>query len=101
MPDLLTLEHLGMYNARYERKEINEEKLNWAKRNACPSCGACGFIGMALTVLIMAEALGLALPVSAMLPATIRDLLEYAYQAGRQAVKLALIGLKPSDIVTS
>ena len=99
-PGLLTLEQLGMYSARYERGEIDEATLNWAKSNACPSFGACSFIGTASTMQIMAEALGLSLPGSALLPATSPDLLEYAYRAGRQAVRLALAGLKPSDIVT-
>lgn len=99
-PDLLTLEQLGMYSAKYERGEIDEAKLNWAKQNACPSCGACSFIGTASTMQIMAEALGLALPGSALLPATSPDLLDYAYRAGKQSVALALQGLKPSDIVT-
>ena len=99
-PNLLTLEQLGMYSAKYERGEIDEAKLNWAKHNACPSCGACSFIGTASTMQIMAEALGLALPGSALLPATSPDLVEYARQAGRQAVKLARDGVRPSDIVT-
>jgi len=99
-PDLLTLEQLGMYSAKFERGEIDEEKLNWAKCNACPSCGACSFIGTASTMQIMAEALGLTLPGSALLPATSPDLLDYAYRAGKQSVELALKGLKPSDIVT-
>ena len=99
-PDMLTLEQLGMYSAQYERGEIDEAKLTWAKHNACPSCGACSFIGTASTMQIMAEALGLALPGSALLPATSPDLIEYAKNAGKQAVKLAKLGLKPSDIVT-
>lgn len=99
-PELLTLEQLGMYSAKYERGEIDGEKLTWAKRNACPSCGACSFIGTASTMQIMAEALGLALPGSALLPAASPDLLDYAYRAGKRSVELALQGLKPSDIVT-
>ena len=100
-PDMLTLEQLGMYSARYQRGEIDEEKLNWAKCNACPSCGACSFIGTASTMQIMAEALGLALLGSALMPATSPDLLDFAREAGRQAVKLALTpGMKPSEIVT-
>jgi len=100
-PDLLTLEQLGMYSAKFERGEIDEEKLNWAKCNACPSCGACSFIGTASTMQIMAEALGLALPGSALLPATSPDLIEYARNAGKLAVKLAQMDhMKPSDIVT-
>lgn len=100
-PEMLTLEQLGMYSAKYQRGEIAEEKLNWAKCNACPSCGACSFIGTASTMQIMAEALGLALPGSALMPATSPDLLKYAYQAGQQAVKLATMpNMCPSDIVT-
>lgn len=100
-PELLTLEQLGMYSAKYERGEIDKEKLDWAKCNACPSCGACSFIGTASTMQIMAEALGLALPGSALMPATSPDLLEYAREAGKQAVKLAKSeNMKPSDIVT-
>ena len=99
-PEMLTLEQLGAYSARFERGEIPESELDWAKQNACPSCGACSFIGTASTMQIMAEALGLALPGSALLPATSPDLLQYAYNAGRQAVVLARQGLKPSDIVT-
>ena len=99
-PDMLTLEQLGMYSAQYERGEIDEAKLTWAKHNACPSCGACSFIGTASTMQIMAESLGLALPGSALLPATSPDLVMYAKNAGKQAVKLAKIGLKPTDIIT-
>lgn len=100
-PDMLTLEQLGMYNAKYQRGEIDEEKLNWAKCNACPSCGACSFIGTASTMQIMAEALGLALPGSALMPATSPDLLAFAREAGAQAVKLAAMpNMRPSHIIT-
>ena len=99
-PKLLTLNELGVYSARYERKEIDLETLNWAKKNACPSCGACSFIGTASTMQIMAEALGLALPGSALLPANSPDLLDYAYQSGKRAVELAREGKKVQDIVT-
>ena len=99
-PELLTLEQLGMYSAQYERGEIDEARLTWAKMNACPGCGACSFIGTASTMQIMAEAMGLALPGSALLPAESPDLEDYAYRAGRQAVELAWKGLKPGDIVT-
>lgn len=100
-PEMLTLEQLGMYSAKYQRGEINEEKLNWAKCNACPSCGACSFIGTASTMQIMAEALGLALPGSALMPATSPDLLTFAREAGALAVKLASMpGMRPSEIIT-
>lgn len=100
-PEMLTLEQLGKYSAQYERGEIDREKLDWAKCNACPSCGACSFIGTASTMQIMAEALGLALPGSALMPAASPDLLAFAYQAGQQAVRLAnMEGMRPQDIIT-
>ena len=100
-PEMLTLEQLGMYSARYERGEIGREKLDWAKRNACPGCGACSFIGTASTMQIMAEALGLALPGSALMPASSPDLLDCARQAGGRAVEMAgCEAMRPSRIVT-
>lgn len=99
-PDLLTLEQIGMYSAMQKRGEISEEQLTYYKHHACPSCGACSFMGTASTMQIMAEALGLMLPGSALMPATSKELPQMAYQAGLQAVKLAQIGLKSHDIVT-
>lgn len=99
-PNLLTLEQLGMYAARYERGEIGLEEFGFAKHNACPSCGACSFMGTATTMQVTAEALGLALPGTALLPATGAELKEQARAAGRRAVELARAGLCPREIVT-
>lgn len=99
-PDLLTLEQIGMYSAMCERGEITEEKLTYYKQNACPSCGACSFMGTASTMQIMAEALGLMLPGSALMPATSPDLRTVAREAGKQAVWLAEHDLTPDKIVT-
>lgn len=99
-PDLLTLEQIGMYSAMCERGEITEEKLTYYKQHACPSCGACSFMGTASTMQIMAEALGLMLPGSALMPATSPDLRTVARKAGKQAVWLAEHDLTPDKIVT-
>ena len=99
-PDLLTLEQIGAYSAMYQRGEISEEKLTYYKHNACPSCGACSFMGTASTMQIMAEALGLMLPGSALMPAVCPELKEMAYKAGLQVMELAKQGLNVSDIVT-
>ncbi len=121
-PDLLTLEQIGKYNAMCERGEITKEKMEFYKHNACPSCGACSFMGTASTMQVMAEALGkmefykhnacpscgacsfmgtastmqvmaealgLMLPGRALMPATSKDLREFAKKAGKQAVWLA------------
>lgn len=99
-PNMLTLEQLGTYSARFERGEITEKELCFAKENACPSCGACSFMGTASTMQVTAEALGLTLPGSALLPATSPDLLTKAYETGVRAVELAKEGLLPSQILT-
>lgn len=99
-PDLLTLEQIGMYSAMCKRGEISEEKLTWYKHHACPSCGACSFMGTASTMQIMAEALGLMLPGTALMPATSNELKIKAKEAGIQAVWLAKNGLTPREMIT-
>ncbi len=99
-PDLLTLEQIGGYSAMCKRGEIDEEKLTYYKQNACPSCGACSFMGTASTMQVMAESLGLMVPGSALLPATCDDLPKVAYKAGELAAKLATSGMTAKDIVT-
>ena len=99
-PGLLTLEQIGMYSAMCARGEISEEKFKWYKHHACPSCGACSFMGTASTMQIMAESLGLMLPGTAPLPAMCEDLRTAAERAGRQAMFLAEKNLRPHDMVT-
>ena len=55
-PNLLTLEQIGMYSAMFQRGEIDEAQFTYYKQHACPSCGACSFMGTASTMQIMAEA---------------------------------------------
>ena len=100
-PGLLTLEQIGMYSAMYERGEISEEQFAYYKHHACPSCGACSFMGTAATMQIMAEALGLMLPGSALLPATSSDLLDVAEAAGKRAVTMSREGVTARQIVTA
>jgi Dihydroxyacid dehydratase/phosphogluconate dehydratase len=99
-PDLLTLEQIGAYSAMYERGEISKERYDFYRHHACPSCGACSFMGTASTMQIMAEALGLMLPGTALMPATSPDLAEAAKKAGRRAVELAKEGITARQIVT-
>ena len=99
-PNLLTLEQIGKYNAQYERKEISEEQFMQYKRNACPECGACSFMGTASTMQVMAEALGVALPGTALIPTQVHYLKDISRQAGERAVCLAKEELTPAEIMT-
>ncbi len=99
-PDNLTLEQIGTYYANFLRNEISLEQYNYYKENACPGCGACQFMGTASTMQIMAEALGIALPGSALMPADKHDLYETAEDAGNQILKLVELDLTPDKIMT-
>ncbi|WP_125153565.1 dihydroxy-acid dehydratase [Clostridium rectalis] len=99
-PNMLTLEQIGAYSAQFERGEISEEEYTNAKHNACPSCGACSFMGTASTMQVMAEALGVTLPGTALMPATSVNIREAAKNAGKHAIKLVKMGIKPSEIMT-
>ena len=98
--ELLTLEQIGKFDAWEKTGVIPEEQLDYYKQHACPSCGACSFMGTASTMQIMAEALGLMLPGTALMPSTAPELKEASYQAGKQLMDLIAKGIKTSDIVT-
>lgn len=99
-PNLLTLEQIGTYSAQYERKEISEEQFLAYKKDACPTCGACSFMGTASTMQVMAEALGIALPGSALIPTHVHYIKEISRYAGQRSVELGKEELLPSDILT-
>ena len=91
----------GDISLRQKRKnEITPEEIRNYKLTGCPSVGACTFLGTASTMQCMAEALGMALPGNALVPATMRDLTEYSRKAGKQVVRLAKTGITPSMIMT-
>lgn len=98
--ELLTLEQIGKFSAQNEKNELPDDKLTYYKQHACPSCGACSFMGTASTMQVMAEALGLMLPGTALMPATAPELKEAAYNAGKQLMYLVEHNIKASDIVT-
>ncbi len=98
--ELLTLEQIGKFDAQEKRGEIPVEQLDYYKENACPSCGACSFMGTASTMQVMAEALGLMLPGTALMPATAPELRQASYDAGKQLMNLIRQGIRAKDIVT-
>ena len=67
---------------------------------AAPSTGYCNTMGTATTMNSLTEALGMALPGSAAIPAPHRDRQECAYHTGRQIVEMIHADRKPSAILT-
>ncbi|QLY78507.1 dihydroxy-acid dehydratase [Clostridium intestinale] len=98
-PNLLTLNQVGTYSAMHKRGEITTAQYDFYKENACPSCGACSFMGTAATMQVLGEALGLALPGAALLPSTSEILKEYTRKASKAVKNLVEKGIKVSDIV--
>ncbi|MDK2917930.1 MAG: dihydroxy-acid dehydratase [Candidatus Petromonas sp.] len=99
-PDNLTLEQIGTYSAKLKRGEITEEEFKEKQHTACASCGACAFMGTAATMQIMSEALGLALPGTAAMPATLEEMEEVAKRVAAQLLELIRLDIKPSQILT-
>ncbi|WP_457104298.1 IlvD/Edd family dehydratase [Methylobacterium sp. P5_C11] len=68
--------------------------------SSAPSTGHCNTMGTASTMNALAEALGLALPGSAAIPAPYRERGQAAYATGQRIVEMVWEDLKPSDILT-
>ena len=91
----------GDISLRQKRKNaITPEEIRDYKVTGCPSVGACTFMGTASTMQCMAEALGMALPGSALVPATMRNLLVMSRRAGRTIMELVKKDIRPSSILT-
>lgn len=99
-PELLTLEQIGKYSAQFKRGEITEAEFTNYRHNACPTCGACSFMGTAGTMQVMAEALGLTLPGSSLLPSVSDLLKEYALKTADAVPRLIEKNIKTTDILT-
>jgi dihydroxy-acid dehydratase len=99
-PDYVTSDNMWPMGAAVDRGEMPREDLELAQHVACPTCGACQFMGSASTGQVLAEALGLALPGSALTPAPLTKLLRYARASGKQIVKLIEDNITPRRILT-
>ncbi|MGQ9366530.1 dihydroxy-acid dehydratase [Azospirillum sp. ST 5-10] len=90
----------GPLSARAKKGQVEHAEMHNYKLTGCPSCGACQFMGTASTMQCMSEALGLALPGTALMPATMMDIRRMARRAGKQIMALAAGGLTARKILT-
>src|SRR5262249_50010717 len=86
--------------AAVRRGELPEDELALAQLGACPTCGACQFMGSASTGQVLSEALGLAPPGSALVPMPLTKPLRYARAAGQQVLRLLADDITPQRILT-
>ena len=96
----ITSNEIWAMGAAVRRGELPQDELELAQRGACPTCGACQFMGSAATGQVLSEALGLALPGSALVPEPLTKLLRYARAAGKQVLRLLAEDLTPRRILT-
>jgi dihydroxy-acid dehydratase len=80
--------------------EIDEAEFVELVASSAPSPGHCNTMGTASTMNSLAEALGMSLPGSAVIPAPHRDRARVAYLTGKRIVEMVAEDLKPSDIMT-
>ena len=99
-PNYVTSDQMWGLGAAVERGELTREELERDQHSACPNCGACQFMGSASTGQVLSEALGLALPGSALIPAALSRHMRVARAAGKQILKLVEQDIRPSQILT-
>lgn len=88
-------EALGMFKAG----KISAETLSQVENSCCPGCGSCSFYGTANTMGCVAEALGMSLPGSSLIPAVYAERKQIAFEAGRQICRLVEQDIKARDVM--
>ncbi|MDN4075998.1 dihydroxy-acid dehydratase [Fictibacillus terranigra] len=99
-PCLRSNEELWHMSVEVEQQKMTKEEFLAFQRSCCPTCGACQYMGTAATMQVMSEALGLALPWSALIPATNAEIRKMARAAGQQIMYLVDKEIKPQMILT-
>jgi dihydroxy-acid dehydratase len=79
---------------------MSDEDLQELEEVACPSAGSCGGQFTANTMACVSEAIGLAMPDSAGMPASYDARDNFGFDSGRQVLSLLEKGIRPRQIVT-
>ena len=85
---------------RFAAGEIDGRKFTELLMGSAPSAGHCNVMGTALSMNCLAEAMGMALPGSASIPAPYRERGQMAHAAGMRVVEMVREDLRPSRIIT-
>ena len=86
--------------AMHRAGKVDAQEIEEIEGNLATTAGTCAVMGTASTMASIAEALGMALPGSAAIPAVHADRLRAAEASGRRAVEMAKSPLRPSQIIT-
>ena len=85
--------------ALHRAGKVDEAGIDEVEGNLATTAGTCAVMGTASTMASIAEALGMALPGTAAIPAVHADRLRAAEASGARAVELAKKALPPSQII--
>ncbi len=80
--------------------KISEEEFTWIENNAVPTIGSCAMLGTANTMCCLAEAMGMALPGCAAIPAVYSRRMSIAFETGLAIMDLVRRDIRPRDIIT-
>ena len=96
---MLTLTHTKQAYAAYIAGDLSREDYKGIVRNACPTPGACPFMGTANTMSSMAEILGLSPHGNGSTRSQSEKWHELAREAARQVMEGWKAGVRPRDII--
>lgn len=96
---MLTLTHTKQAYAAYIAGDMSEEDYKGIVRNACPTPGACPFMGTANTMCAMAEVLGLSPHGNASVRSQTPRWHEMAREAAEKIVEAVKEERRPSDFI--
>ncbi|MGI6066751.1 MAG: dihydroxy-acid dehydratase [Bacillota bacterium] len=99
-PDFITAVKCYETGDLVREGKMTEEEQLFYQVNACPTAGACQYMGTASTMQVLSEALGLSLPGNALMPAWSNYIKHCADRAGKQILALLKDGITPKDILT-
>jgi len=99
-PQLRSNEELWSMKMSVDRGTMDLEEFLAFQRFACPGCGACQYMGTAASMQVISEALGLALPWGALIPAPMAEIRRMARAAGERVVAMLREGVTARTILT-
>ena len=79
---------------------ITQAEYNRLEADSNPSCGSCSFLGTANTMCAVAEAMGMCLPGTSMIPAVMAERRRAARASGRRIVEMVREGLSARKIIS-
>jgi dihydroxy-acid dehydratase len=87
--------------AMHRAGKVDEAGIAEVEGNLATTAGTCAVMGTASTMAALAEALGMALPGSAAIPAVHADRLRAAEASGRAAAAMVARPIRPSQVITA